>query len=403
MRLLENDTKAWLRELGLPVPAGAAVNSPGEAGRQTELLGGDTFLKALVAAGRRGKAGAVRPAKGREEAESVARELSGKEIEGSPIRQLYVETRIPIVRELYLSFSFGSFGPKAFASTSGGIDIEESFDRNPRDTAVLEIDPRLGFRPWEAVRLWEDAGLESKLLPELAALTVRTFEAFRRADALMLEINPLAIDDNGQPWLVGAMMEVDDNALFRNLQWADLAFTSAYSGIAKNDRERMVAAADRKFPGGAVRYTELSGNIGLMVAGGGAGLLQHDMIVAAGGAPANHTDISPTPTPEKPAAVFEAIFSNPRTRSLLIGYNFLQMAPCDLVIKGLLIAMERCHVDARRLPIVVRLFGPGEDEARALAASKPGIHYLPRGASLADGVSAIIAATQRVAQGGSAP
>lgn len=396
MRLLEHDTKAWLRECGLPVAAGAAVDSPDAAGRQAELLGGDVVLKALVAAGRRGKSGAVRSVKGRAEAEAAARDLLGKEIAGFTVRRLYIERRVTLARELYLGLTFGSLGPKVLVSEFGGIEIEQTFERNPASIASRDIDPRSGLRTWEAVALWEEAGLDARLLPGLAALTVRLYDAFRRADALMLEINPLALDEEGAQWPVGAMMEIDGNALSRHAQWAALEVSPDYAGASVNGRERLVVAADRKFPGGAVRYTELAGDIGLMVAGGGAGLLQHDMIVAAGGAPANHTDISPTPTPDKPAAVFEAIFSNPRTRSLLIGYNFLQMAPCDLVIRALLTAMERCHIDARRLPIVVRLFGPGESQARALAASKPGIQYLPRGASLADGVAAIVAATRRL-------
>ena len=101
--------------------------------------------------------------------------------------------------------------------------------------------------------------------------------------------------------------------------------------------------------------------------------------------------VHPAPTPEKPAAIIEAIFSNPNARGLLIGFNYLQLAPCDLVIRALLLAMERRKVDPRKFPIVVRLFGPNEAEARRLVAGIPGIRYLPKGASLADGVREIVA------------
>lgn len=335
----------------------------------------------------------MRLVKSPSEARAAAAEIIGKQIAGFTVERLYVERAVKIVHELYLSFAFGSLAPRIVASVSGGIDIETAFEDVPASIVSADIDPRLGLRPWEAIDVWDRAGLDAALLTAVAKLTVELFDAFRAADALMLELNPLALDEAGAPWLVGSMMEIDDQALFRQ-QWAGRLAASA--GQTRNEREEMVALADRKFPGGAIRYSELDGDIGLLVAGGGAGLLQHDMIVAAGGRPANHSDVSPTPTPDKPAAVIEAIFTNPRARSLLIGYNFLQMARCDNVIQGLLIAMKKHGVDAHQFPIVVRLFGPGEAEARALAASVPGIEYLPHGASLADGVAAILAATSRV-------
>ena len=396
VRLLEHDAKDWLKQRKFPVPDGAVASSADEAARQVERLGGIAAIKALIPAGRRGKAGAVRLVKSPAEARSAAGDILGKDVAGFTVTRLYIEQGIAIARELYLSFAFGPLAPKVIASVSGGIDVEANFEDAAKSVASSDINPQLGLRSWEAIDLWDRAGLDAPLLPAIGGLTVRLFDAFRQADALMLEINPLAIDDTGAPWLVGAMMEIDDQALFRQPAWNELRAASAWAGEARNEREEQVLLADRNFPGGAIRYSELDGDIGLLVAGGGAGLLQHDMIVAAGGRPANHSDVSPTPTPDKPAAVIEAIFANPRARSLLIGYNFLQMARCDNVIRGLLIAMERRGTDAQRFPIVVRLFGPGEAEARELAASVPGIEYLPHGASLADGVAAIIAATRRV-------
>lgn len=394
MRLTEDITKRWLSDRGLPIPGGFVAASPAEAQEAAERLGGGAILKALVAAGRRGKANAVRSIDTGAEAASAAADLLGREVAGLRVERVYVERKVRIARELYLSFAFGVVGPQIVVSRHGGVEIEETFRREPNAVVRADIDLRRGLPIWDAMALWERAGVESANLPKLAATTVRLFDAFRAFDALMLEINPLTLDDDGNPTLVGAMMEVDDNASFRHPEWASLNVLGE-SGRAPNERERMVIEVDGKFPGGAVRYTELDGDIGLMVAGGGAGLLQHDMIVAAGGSPANHSDISPTPTPDKPAAVFDAIFSNPKTRSLLIGYNYLQMAPCDIVIEGLLISMKRNRIDTQHFPIVIRLFGPKEAEARRLA-DIPGIMYLPRGATLAEGVRTVVAANRRV-------
>jgi succinyl-CoA synthetase beta subunit len=113
-------------------------------------------------------------------------------------------------------------------------------------------------------------------------------------------------------------------------------------------------------------------------------------MLAAGGRPANHSDLSPASV-DKPAALFDAMFNNPDAKGLLVGLNFVQLLPCTLVIEALLLSLKRNHVDPRRFPIVVRLFGPREDEARQLAATAPGIHYLPHGASLEEGVRRIVA------------
>lgn len=377
------------------MPDGAVATSGEEAARIAEEFATPVAVKALVPAGRRGKGGAVRLAAHAGDAATAARDIIGRRVSGYLVGRVYVERQVAVERELYLSFTFGSLLPRIVLSGLGGVEIEETYQRDPGGIIVSDVDPGRGLRPWDAVALWERAGVGGPLLPALAKLSASLFRAFQAADAITLEANPVAIDTEGNLSLVGAMLEIDDNALFRHPQWAETEVDEALAGPSLNERERQVIEANRRLPGGAIRYTELDGDIGLLVAGGGAGLLQHDMILAAGGRPANHTDISPGPSPEKIAVVLEAIFQNPRARSLLIGYNHLQMAPCDLVIEALLMAIRRQHVDPVRFPIVIRVFGPKEDEARRLAASAPGIQYLARGASLADAVRAVVQATGR--------
>jgi len=116
-------------------------------------------------------------------------------------------------------------------------------------------------------------------------------------------------------------------------------------------------------------------------------------VVAAGGRPANHSDLSPASI-DKPAALFDAIFTNPRVKGVLVGMNYLQLLPCTLVIEALLLSLRRNRIDPRRLPIVLRAFGPKEDEARAMAASVPGLRYMPHGATLEEAVREVVAAVK---------
>jgi len=400
MKLTEDLSKLWLKGRGLPVPEGLPADGPEEVEKIARKMGSRVVVKALVAAGRRGKAGAVQLANDPSSARAAAERIFGSNVAGRNIERVYVEHAVDIAEELYLSFAFGTISPQVVVSRLGGVDIEETAASNPAAIITCEIDPQRGLAAWQAADLWDRAGVQGALVPKLAALTVELYRAFRDADALMLEVNPLAVTTGLELSIVGAMMEIDENALFRHAEWERMALEDAGpGGRPLNERERDVKIADKRYPGGAIRYTELDGNIGLLVSGGGAGLLQHDLMLAAGGRPANHSDTSPSPTPEKPAAILEAIFSNPNARGLLIGYNYLQLAPCDLVIQALLLAMERCKVDPRRFPIVIRLFGPNEAEARRLVSRIPGIRYLPNGASLADGIGEIVAAVNRLPQG----
>jgi succinyl-CoA synthetase beta subunit len=392
MKLLEDRAKAWLRRRGLPVPDGRIAATAQEAATAAEALGGRVAVKALVATGRRGKAGAVKLVNGPDAALSAASEILRMQVAGLRCRQVYVERAMEVREELYLSFGFGKLAPQIVASRRGGVDIESVAAQSTGDLISVEINPLRGLTPWRAAEIWDNTGIPSKFVPALAALSVNVYEAFYAADALILELNPIAITADGALSLIGAMMEVDSNALFRHPEWRELGFDEGGpGGRPLNERERAVMEADRKFIGGAIRYTELPGEIALFLAGGGAGLLQHDLVLEAGGRPANHSDLSPANV-EKPAALFDAIFTNPGAKGLLVGMNYLQMLPCTLVTEALLVSMNRNKVDPTEFPIVLRVFGPREEEARAMIAGTPGVRYMPSGASLEDAVREIVAA-----------
>jgi succinyl-CoA synthetase beta subunit len=390
MKLLEDSAKAWLRSRDLPVPKGRTARTAEEAGAAARALGGRVVVKALVAAGRRGKAGGVKIAEDERAAQAAARAILGMEVAGQRTTQVYVESAVEIAAEHYLSFGFGRLVPQVVVSRHGGVDIEAVAE----DVITGEVNPIRGMSAWQAADLWDRAGIESRKIPLLAVLTAQLYDAFRAADALMLEVNPIAVTREGALSVVGTMMEIDDNALFRHPDWQSLGVEEVGpGGRALNERELAVIAADRKFQGGAIRYTEVPGDIALFVCGGGAGLLQHDLMLAAGGQPANHSDFSPASI-DKPVALFDAMFSNPGAKGMLIGVNYLQLLPCTLIIEALLLSIKRNSVDPRRFPIVVRLFGPKEEDARRLAEAAPGIRYLSHGASLEDGVREIVAAVK---------
>lgn len=377
MKLSKDVAKGLLRAHGLPVPDGATAEDAAEAARIAERIGGTVTITSLAPIGTPAATHRVPAAEARTAAARVL-DADGKR---GPGHGVYVERALDLRTQLRCKFAFDDRAPRV--TVEGGVSTD--------------FDPRTGLRAWDAIELWSRTGLYGRDLAEVGRLTSRLWQAFVALDAQVLEVHALTFDAKGRLWLADVMLEIDDDAVSRHPEFANLP-----DHLPANPRERAVALANRAYPGGDARYTELEGDIGLLVAGGGAGLVQHDLIRDLGGRPANHSDISPAPGTEKMEAVLDAIFANDRVRSLLVGWNHLQMAPCDKVIEALVRSIARNQIDTTRFPVVIRLFGPREIEARALAAKLPGVHYLPRSATLADGARAVVAATRALSPIGGA-
>jgi len=387
LRLTEDLAKDFLRDRGLPVPPGAAADSPDAVVRAVADMPDGAVVKALVPTGRRGKAGAVRIVDGTADARAAAEQILGTNLYGHTVRRLYVEQRVAIRDEYYLCFLLNGPRPEVLVSRSGGVDVEDAL-ASPDKVTRRYIDPLRGLATQDAMELWLKAGAQGPIVPRIGALTAQLYEAFSAGDALLLEINPLAVDDKGNLSVVGAMIGVDENALFRHHNWNDGAQSET---LPANPRERGVALANRQLPGGECQYVELEGNIGLLVGGGGAGLYQHDLLLELGGRPANHCVTPPTGTDNrKLKAVLSAILDNPNLRGLLIGFNFAQMARTDIRVRTLIELLNEKSEQTAHLPIVIRLFGAGEQDSRAMVAGRSNIHYVPRGTSLKEAARLIV-------------
>ena len=392
--LTEDLTKNWLRGHGLPVPRGRAAASPEEAARVAEDMPHGAVVKALIPAGRRGKAGAVHLVANPPECRDAAARLLGASVNGHMVQRVYVEERIAIRDEHYLSLSLRGAHPEILITRSGGIDIEDVIRTRPDQLVRAAVDPLRGLAAGDATELMGRAGFDTTLCPSLGVLAVALYEAFQAADALLLENNPLAVADSGLLSLVGAMMGIDQHALFRHPAWAVAAGALAPSS---NPRELSVAVANRELPGGECQYVELAGDIGLLVGGGGAGLYQHDVMLELGGRPANHCVTPPTGTDNrKLKAVLAAILDNPKLKGLLVGFNFAQMARTDIRVRTLMQLLQEKKIDTARLPIVIRLFGAGEEISRKMVAGHPNVHYVPRGTTLKEAVRLIVELTGSV-------
>ncbi|HEX7102039.1 MAG TPA: ATP-grasp domain-containing protein, partial [Nitrolancea sp.] len=338
-KVLEQHAKVLLACSRIPTPRGEAAKSPNDARQIAEQIGAPVVVKALVLAGKRGKAGAVRMAATPQDAAHAAGDLLGSEVGGYPVHQVLVEEQIAIQRELYLSLTIdpNTACTRLLISATGGIEIEEIAQDNPNALQPLAISPSTGLAEFEARQLWHQAGITGRLLPRLGALTARIYRTFRDLDAYLLEINPLAETESGDLVALGAVLAVDDGALFRQ---------PALDGVVQvasekvwrplTPREEQVNALNAAEPyRGSARYLELDGgDIGFLCGGGGASLVLFDSLVRAGGQPANYAEFGGNPTETKVAGLARVVLSKPGVRGLFVAHNITNNTQVDVVARG---------------------------------------------------------------------
>jgi succinyl-CoA synthetase beta subunit len=366
MDLYEYQGKELFRRFGIPVSEGRLATSPEETRAGAEELGGQVVVKAQVLTGGRGKAGGVKLAEGPADAELKAREILGLDIRGHVVRRLWIERASEIAREYYLSLTFdrGQKKPLFMFTTQGGVEIEEVAEQQPEALVRLHIDPLEGFQQWQARRLVYGAGVEDPAEQrQILDIAARLYECFVACDAMLAEINPLIVTPNGEVRALDSKFTVDDNALYRHRDIAEMRDPEAYPPEERTAREK------------GVTYVKLDGEVGIL--GNGAGLVMStlDVIALAGGRPANFCDLGGGGDAEGVVDALEVITADPQVRAILFNV-FGGITRCDEVARGILAALERMKIG---LPIVVRLDGTNAEEARELLAqaAPPNLHVEP--------------------------
>ncbi len=355
MDLYEYQGKELFRRHGIPVSDGRLATTPEEARSAADSLGSQVVVKAQVLTGGRGKAGGIKLADSPEEAEDHARGILGMDIRGHVVKKLWIESASEIAKEYYLSLTFdrGEKKPLFMLTTQGGVDIEEVAETNPDALAKLHVDPLAGFQPYHARRRLFAAGIdEPGEQKQIAAIVETLYEAFVAEDAMLCEINPLIVEPQGRVKALDSKFTVDDNALYRHADVAEMRDLDAYPAEERAAREK------------GVTYVKLDGEVGIL--GNGAGLVMStlDVIAQAGGRPANFCDLGGGGDAEGVVDALEVITPDPQVRSILFNI-FGGITRCDEVARGILEALGRLEIAQ---PIVVRLDGTNAEEGRRLLA-----------------------------------
>jgi succinyl-CoA synthetase beta subunit len=388
MKLHEYQAKELLKKAGIPIQEGIMVESPAEAVEAAKRLYPDGpegkffVIKAQIHAGGRGKGvfketgiRGVMVAKSLDEVKEIASKMLGYTLvtkqtgnDGKKVNKILVaqDAFYPgpsEPKEYYLSITLDRSISRdvIIASSEGGMDIEEVAEQTPEKIAKEWIDPLIGLRPFQAMRMGFRLGLPDELLSPFTSLLLKLYHLYKTHDASLIELNPLLKTSDNQLIAVDAKIDIEDNALFRHPDLENLRDLSEEDPLeveAKNHH---------------LNYIKLDGNVGCMVNGAGLAMATMDLIKLYGGEPANFLDVGGTANAERVEAALRIILKDPNVKLILVNI-FGGIVQCDRVANGIVQAYKK--IGEIPVPMIIRLQGTNAEKAKQIIAES-GLKVIP--------------------------
>ena len=376
MKLQEYQSKRLFARYGVPIPRGDVATTPEEARHIAGRLGSRVVIKSQVLVGGRGKAGGIRLASSPDEAEEIADQILGMNIKGLTVKKVLIDEAADIDTEIYLGIVIdrAQRRPVMMASAEGGVEIEEVARVTPERIVKVAIDPFLGLQTFQGRELAFGIGLSKDLVRDFVKIAGGLYQAFVESDASLAEINPLVVTGEGKLLAVDGKVLLDDNALFRHFELAEMRDADSETPEEEEARRH------------GLSYVKLDGEIGCMVNGAGLAMATMDIIKLYGGEPANFLDIGGGAQADKVAAALRIILSDPNVMAVLFNI-FGGITRCDEVAKGILEALAEIETN---VPMVARLVGTNEEEGRRILAEAE----MATATTLAEGAHKAVAAAR---------
>ena len=370
MNLHEYQGKSILKSHGVAIQEGLVAKTPQEAVAAANELNADTgtewwVVKAQIHAGGRGKGGGVKLAKNINEVESISNDILGMMLktpqtsaEGKLVNQVLVAQDVYYpgpteTSEFYMSILLNRATGRNMImySTEGGMDIETVAEETPHLIFTEEIDPSVGLQGFQARKVAFNLGLSGQAMKEMVKFVSALYRAYESADSSLFEINPVLKTSDDKIIAVDCKMTVDDNALFRHKDIAEMRDTS-------EEDPTEVEAGEHD-----LNYVKLDGNVGCMVNGAGLAMATMDIIKLSGGDPANFLDVGGTANAERVEKAFRIILKDPNVKAILVNI-FGGIVRCDRVAQGVVQAYQ--NIGDVPVPIIVRLQGTNAEEAKKI-------------------------------------
>ena len=359
MDLFEYQARDIFEKYQVPVLKGLIADTPEQAQKAAEQIGGTVVVKAQVKIGGRGKAGGVKVAHTPEEAKQAAEKILGLDIKGHIVKRVMIAEGAKITKEFYFSVLLDRSNRTflALCSVEGGMDIEQLAEERPEALAKVPIDAVKGIDLAKALEIAKLGGFDDELAAKVAPVFVKLYEVFKKEDTTLVEVNPLVLSEDGQIIALDGKVTLDDNAEFRHER----------EDLERDELDPLEAKAKQM----DLNYVKLDGEVGII--GNGAGLVMSTLdVVAYAGArhggvkPANFLDIGGGASAEVMAAGLDVILNDPQVKSVFVNV-FGGITACDAVANGIVGALATLGPKASK-PLVVRLDGNNVNEGRKILA-----------------------------------
>jgi succinyl-CoA synthetase beta subunit len=349
MKLHEYQAKEVFADAGIPTPSSALATTVDEAVAAAAEVGYPVAIKAQVQVGGRGKAGGIKLVESDEEAREAADAILGMDLKGYTVDRVLVEAAVDFTNELYVGVTMdrGEGEPVAMVSTRGGVNIEEVAAEDPDAIAREHVDPAFGMHPYQARKAVYDAGVDREVANDVAGVLQTLYELWDETDGADAEINPLMVTADDDVIAADAVMNIDDDALFRQPDLAEMEEEAAEDDLEAKANEY------------GFDYVRLAGNVGII--GNGAGLVMTtlDLVDYYGGEPANFLDIGGGAQAERVANALDMVFSDENVDAVVFNI-FGGITRGDEVATGINSALEQFEEIPK--PVVVRLAGTRSEE-----------------------------------------
>ncbi len=362
MNFHEYQAKQLFGDYGIAVPKGQVAQSPDEAVTAAKAIGGEAWMvKAQIHAGGRGKAGGVKYCKSLDEVRDNAKAMLGTRMATYqtagvelPVDSVLITQATDIAKELYLSVLVDRATQTVtfIASAEGGMDIEQVAAEKPEAIKTLHVDFVEGLQPYQTRDLGFALGLNAKQVGQLSKIMLGLYKLFNDKDLALVELNPLAILEDGSLAVLDGKINNDDNANFRH---ADLV---AMRDTRQEDETEVLAS---KYD---LNYVTMDGDIACMVNGAGLAMATMDVIKLNGGEPANFLDVGGGANKEKVTEAFKLILRSPSVKAIFVNI-FGGIVRCDMIAEGIIAAVKEVGV---KVPVIVRLEGTNVEAGKKLLA-----------------------------------
>ena len=365
MNLMEYQGKELFKRAGIPVPRSGHAVDAHQVADYIEKTVGEWVVKAQVLMGGRGKAGKIKFANTADEGRSVATDILATPMppnrqnpKGEPINSLLVEDKLPIAKEAYCAITIDRTAkkPVIMVSRFGGMDIEEVAEKHPDSIAKFYVDTAIGYSPFIGRELAFESELDAGYRKQLPSIVGALYDLFFRYGAKLVEINPLVLTTDGKVYASDAKVELDDDALFRNPEFAEWQ-----KHLPLDEDEQLASKAGL----GIRNFRRFDGNVGTMANGAGLAMATMDAVTNAGGKIANFLDVGGGANAERVRNCYELVVNNTGAKAFFINI-FGGITRGDEVAKGIVQAMK--ETSSRKIPLVIRLTGTNEEEGRRILA-----------------------------------